>query len=118
MQVPGARDIAVDFHHVEELQHGGWPSVMVGTRIWSTPRAHQELSRLRTFTPIQVPRSLRSKPADCVEEHRMKYQKRRDVMVRGRTKPAGWSRSKPRLPLGEDPEAMRSSARSNLPRRY
>ena len=52
MQVPGARDVAVEFftQHVEELQHGGLAvGYMVGNKELVSALAHQELPRLWHF---------------------------------------------------------------------
>src|SRR5258708_39260730 len=52
-----------------------------------------------TSTPIQVASIVALEgPQDCVEEHRMKYQKRRDVMVRGLHE-AGWLVENPKASM-------------------
>jgi len=60
-------------------------------------RAHQSYHDYGTFTPIQVASIVALEgPQECVEEHRLKYQKRRDVMVRGLHE-AGWMVDNPGL---------------------
>jgi alanine-synthesizing transaminase len=52
-----------------------------------------------TFTPIQVASIVALEgPQDCVEEIRLTYQKRRDVMVRG-LHDLGWMVEKPRASM-------------------
>jgi alanine-synthesizing transaminase len=52
-----------------------------------------------TFTPIQVASIVALEgPQECVEEHRLKYQKRRDVMVRGLHE-AGWMVDNPKASM-------------------
>src|SRR5947207_4862598 len=93
MQVPGARDIAVEFFTMSKSYNmAGWRiGFMVGNR-----ELVNALARIKsyhdygTFTPLQVAATAALEgPQDCVEEIRMKYQKRRDVMVKGLHE-AGW----------------------------
>ncbi|HZM34030.1 MAG TPA: alanine transaminase [Burkholderiales bacterium] len=87
MQVPGARDVAVEFFTMSKSYNmAGWRiGFMVGNR-----DLVQALARIKsyhdygTFTPIQVASIVALEgPQDCVEEIRKTYQKRRDVMVKG-----------------------------------
>src|SRR5499426_2422053 len=93
MQVPGARDVAVEFFTMSKSYNmAGWRiGFMVGNRTLV-----QALSRIKgyhdygTFTPIQVASiAALEGPQDCVAEIAMKYQKRRDVLVKGLHE-AGW----------------------------
>jgi len=87
MQVPGARDIAVEFFTMSKSYNmAGWRiGFMVGNR-----DLVQALARIKSyhdygsFTPIQVASIVALEgPQECVEEIRKTYQRRRDVMVKG-----------------------------------
>src|SRR5690242_18603784 len=102
MQVPGARDVAVEFFTMSKSYNmAGWRiGFMVGNK-----ELVNALARIKsyhdygTFTPIQVASIVALEgPQECVEEHRMKYQKRRDVMVRGLHE-AGWKVDNPRASM-------------------
>jgi alanine-synthesizing transaminase len=93
MQVNGARDIAVEFFTMSKSYNmAGWRiGFMVGNR-----DLVNALSRIKgyhdygTFTPIQVAAiAALEGPQDCVAEIAMRYQKRRDVLVKGLHE-AGW----------------------------
>jgi len=93
LQVPGAKDIAVEFFTLSKSYNmPGWRvGFMVGN-----PTLVGALGRLKSyfdygmFTPIQVASILALEgPQDCVEEIRMMYQKRRDVLCQG-LHAAGW----------------------------
>jgi len=93
LQVPGAKDIAVEFFTLSKSYNmPGWRvGFMVGN-----PTLVGALARLKSyfdygmFTPIQVASILALEgPQDCVEEIRMMYQKRRDVLCHG-LHAAGW----------------------------
>lgn len=93
MQVPGAKDIAVEFFTLSKSYNmPGWRvGFMVGN-----PTLVGALARLKsyfdygTFTPIQVASILALEgPQDCVEEIRVMYEKRRDVLCQG-LHAAGW----------------------------
>src|SRR6266516_3516635 len=65
----------------------------------------EELARIKsyhdygTFTPIQVASIVALEgPQDCVAEHRMKYQRRRDVMVKG-LREIGWMVENPKASM-------------------
>lgn len=87
MQVPGARDVAVEFFTMSKSYNmAGW---RIGFMVGNKELVHA-LARIKSyhdygsFTPIQVASIVAlDGPQDCVEEIRLKYQKRRDVMVRG-----------------------------------
>ncbi|HLB17182.1 MAG TPA: alanine transaminase [Burkholderiales bacterium] len=113
MQVPGARDVAVEFFTMSKSYNmAGWRiGFMVGNR--DMVRA---LARIKsyhdygTFTPIQVASIVALEgPQDCVEETRLRYQKRREVLVKGLHE-AGWMVEMPRATMyvwAEIPEAYR-----------
>src|SRR6187401_1413642 len=93
MQVPGAREVAVEFFTMSKSYNmAGWRiGFMVGNR-----ELVAALARIKgyhdygTFTPIQVAAiAALEGPQDCVAEIAMKYQKRRDVLVKGLHE-AGW----------------------------
>jgi len=93
LQVPGAKEIAVEFFTLSKSYNmPGWRvGFMVGN-----PTLVGALARLKSyfdygmFTPIQVASILALEgPQECVEEIRMMYQKRRDVLCQG-LHAAGW----------------------------
>ncbi len=93
MQVPGARDVAVEFFTMSKSYNmAGWRiGFMVGNR-----DLVYALSRIKgyhdygTFTPIQVAAiAALEGPQACVGEIAQKYQRRRDVLVKGLHE-AGW----------------------------
>jgi alanine-synthesizing transaminase len=87
MQVPGARDVAVEFFTMSKSYNmAGW---RIGFMVGNKQLVHA-LARIKSyhdygsFTPIQVASIVALEgPQDCVEEIRRTYQKRRDVMVKG-----------------------------------
>ena len=93
MQVPGARDVAVEFFTMSKSYNmAGWRiGFMVGNR-----DLVNALGRIKgyhdygTFTPIQVAAiAALEGPQDCVAEISARYQARRDVLVKGLHE-AGW----------------------------
>src|SRR5216110_2542962 len=102
MQVPGARDIAVEFFTMSKSYNmAGW---RIGFMVGNRELVHA-LARIKSyhdygsFTPVQVASIVALEgPQACVEEHRMKYQKRRDVMVRGLHE-AGWTVENPKASM-------------------
>jgi len=102
MQVPGARDVAVEFFTMSKSYNmAGWRiGFMVGNK-----ELVNALARIKsyhdygTFTPIQVAAiAALEGPQDCVEEVRRKYQSRRDVMVKGLHE-AGWMVENPKASM-------------------
>jgi alanine-synthesizing transaminase len=102
MQVPGARDVAVEFFTMSKSYNmAGWRiGFMVGNK-----ELVAALARIKgyhdygTFTPIQVAAiAALDGPQDCVEEIRQKYQNRRDVLVKGLHE-AGWMVEKPKASM-------------------
>lgn len=93
LQVPGARDVAVEFTSMSKTYH------MPGWRIGfaaGNPRLVAALARMKSyldygaFTPIQVAAvAALNGPQDCVTEMRALYKERRDVLIRGLAQ-AGW----------------------------
>ena len=87
MQVPGAREVAVEFFTMSKSYNmAGW---RVGFMVGNRDLVHA-LARIKsyhdygTFTPIQVASIVALEgPQDCVEQIRGNYERRRDVMVRG-----------------------------------
>jgi alanine-synthesizing transaminase len=93
LQVPGAKDIAVEFFTLSKSYN--MPGWRVGFMVGNATLVGA-LARLKsyfdygTFTPIQVASILALEgPQDCVEEIRLMYQKRRDVLCHG-LHAAGW----------------------------
>lgn len=93
LQVPGAKDIAVEFTSMSKTYSmPGWRiGFATGNR-----RLIGALARIKSyvdygaFTPIQVAAvTALNGPQDCVDEIRGIYQKRRDVLVQGMQN-AGW----------------------------
>jgi alanine-synthesizing transaminase len=93
MEVPGARDIAVEFFTLSKSYNmAGWRvGCMVGNRDLVTALARMKSYHdYGMFTPIQVASIIALEgPQECVEEVRAMYQKRRDVMCAG-LEAAGW----------------------------
>jgi alanine-synthesizing transaminase len=87
MQVPGARDVAVEFFTMSKSYNmAGW---RIGFMVGNKELVHA-LARIKSyhdygsFTPIQVASIVALEgPQECVEEIRRTYQRRRDVMVKG-----------------------------------
>jgi alanine-synthesizing transaminase len=102
MQVPGARDVAVEFFTMSKSYNmAGWRiGFMVGNKDLVNALARiKSYHDYGTFTPIQVASIVALEgPQECVEEHRLKYQKRRDVMVRGLHE-AGWMVDNPKASM-------------------
>src|SRR5947199_1894917 len=87
MQVPGAREVAVEFFTMSKSYNmAGW---RIGFMVGNKDLVYA-LSRIKgyhdygTFTPIQVASiAALEGPQDCVAGIAMRYQKRRDVLVKG-----------------------------------
>ena len=86
MQVPGARDVAVEFFTMSKSYNmAGWRiGFMVGNRDLVNALARiKSYHDYGSFTPIQVASIVALEgPQDCVEEVRKTYEKRRNVMVK------------------------------------
>jgi alanine-synthesizing transaminase len=115
MQVPGARDVAVEFFTMSKsYSMAGWRiGYMVGNRDLVAALARiKSYHDYGTFTPIQVASiAALEGPQECVEEVRREYQKRRDVLVRGLHE-AGWMVEVPRASMyiwAEIPEPYKAA---------
>jgi len=102
LQVPGARDIAVEFFTMSKSYNmPGWRvGFMVGC-----PRLVYALGRIKsyfdygTFTPIQVASiAALDGPQDCVAQIVANYKSRRDVLVNGLNK-IGWPVAMPKATM-------------------
>jgi alanine-synthesizing transaminase len=102
MQVPGAKDIAVEFFTLSKSYNmPGWRvGFMVGN-----PKLVAALGRIKSyfdygmFTPIQVASiAALEGPQDCVSEIRNIYKSRRDVLVKGLNR-LGWPVDLPRATM-------------------
>jgi alanine-synthesizing transaminase len=102
MQVPGAREIAVEFFTMSKSYNmAGWRvGYMVGNRELVTALARMKSYHdYGTFTPIQVASIIALEgPQDCVETVRKLYQGRRDVMCAG-LKAIGWQVEVPKASM-------------------
>ena len=114
MQVPGAREIAVEFFTMSKSYNmAGWRvGFMVGNRELVTALARMKSYHdYGTFTPIQVASIIALEgPQDCVENVRLTYQKRRDVLCSG-LHAAGWNVDVPKATMyvwAEIPEAYKA----------
>jgi len=113
MQVPGAKDVAVEFFTLSKSYNmAGWRvGFMVGN-----PDLVSALARIKsyhdygTFTPIQVASIVALEgPQECVEQIRTTYQKRRDVLCAG-LHALGWDVQVPKATMyvwAPIPEAYR-----------
>jgi alanine-synthesizing transaminase len=102
MQVPGARDVAVEFFTMSKSYNmAGWRiGFMVGNKEMVNALARiKSYHDYGTFTPLQVAAiAALEGPQECVEEIRAKYEKRRDVMVAG-LHDAGWMVENPKASM-------------------
>ena len=115
MQVPGAREVAVEFFTMSKSYNmAGWRiGFMVGNK-----ELVNALARIKsyhdygTFTPIQVASiAALDDPQECVEEIRLQYQRRRDVLAKGLHE-AGWMVEVPRASMyiwAEIPEPYKAA---------
>jgi alanine-synthesizing transaminase len=102
MQVPGARDIAVEFFTMSKSYNmAGW---RIGFMVGNKDLVHA-LARIKSyhdygsFTPIQVASIVALEgPQECVSQIRETYEKRRNVMVKA-LHDAGWMVEKPRASM-------------------
>jgi alanine-synthesizing transaminase len=102
MQVPGARDVAVEFFTMSKSYNmAGW---RIGFMVGNRELVHA-LARIKSyhdygsFTPIQVASIVALEgPQECVSQIRATYQKRRDVMAKG-LHDIGWNVELPRASM-------------------
>jgi len=102
MQVPGAKDVAVEFFTLSKSYNmPGWRvGFMVGN-----PVLVSALARLKsyfdygTFTPIQVASiAALEGPQECVRQISENYRRRRDVLIEGLNR-AGWQVASPKATM-------------------
>ncbi|WP_153116407.1 alanine transaminase [Rhodocyclus tenuis] len=102
MQVPGARDIAVEFFTMSKSYNmAGWRiGFMVGNRELCAALARiKSYHDYGAFTPIQIASVIAlDGPQDCVEEIRQRYERRRNVLVKGLHE-AGWEVETPKASM-------------------
>ena len=102
MQVPGARDVAVEFFTMSKSYNmAGWRiGFMVGNKDLVNALARiKSYHDYGTFTPIQVASiAALEGPQECIEEIRREYQRRRDVLAKGLHE-AGWMVEVPRASM-------------------
>lgn len=114
MQVPGAKDVAVEFFSLtKSYSMAGWRvGFCVGNReiVGALTKIKSYLD-YGMFQPIQIASivALRG-PQDCVSEHAAVYQSRRDELIKGLNS-AGWETPSPRATMfvwSRIPEPFRS----------
>jgi alanine-synthesizing transaminase len=102
MQVPGAKDVCVEFFTMSKSYNmAGWRvGFMVGNRdLVSALGRMKSYHDYGTFTPIQVAAiEALDGPQECVEEVRLSYQNRRDVLAKGLLE-AGWTVELPKASM-------------------
>ena len=102
MQVPGAREIAVEFFTMSKSYNmAGWRvGYMVGNKELVTALARMKSYHdYGMFTPIQVASIIALEgPQDCVETVRQIYQGRRDVLCSG-LDAVNWKVNKPKATM-------------------
>ena len=102
MQVPGAKDVAVEFFTLSKSYNmPGWRvGFMVGNaRLCAALARIKSYHDYGTFTPIQVAAiTALEGPQDCVEDIRLMYQKRRDALVKGLNE-VGWNVQAPKATM-------------------
>jgi alanine-synthesizing transaminase len=102
MQVPGAKDVAVEFFTLSKSYNmPGWRvGFMVGNaRLCAALARIKSYHDYGTFTPIQVAAiTALEGPQECVEEIRLMYQKRRDALVKG-LNDVGWHVQPPKATM-------------------
>jgi alanine-synthesizing transaminase len=114
MQVPGARDVAVEFFTMSKSYNmAGW---RIGFMVGNRELVHA-LARIKSyhdygsFTPIQVASIVALEgPQGCVEQIRKSYEKRRNVMVKA-LHDIGWMVEEPKASMyiwAKIPEAYAS----------
>jgi alanine-synthesizing transaminase len=102
MQVPGARDVAVEFFTMSKSYNmAGW---RIGFMVGNRELVHA-LARIKsyhdygTFAPIQIASIVALEgPQDCVLEIKNTYEKRRNVMVKG-LHDIGWMVENPKASM-------------------
>ncbi len=102
LEVPGAKDVAVEFYSLSKTYN--MPGWRVGFAVGNRRLIHA-LKRIKSyldygmFQPIQVAAAVAlNGPQECVEDIRMLYQNRRDVLVEGLER-AGWEIESPKATM-------------------
>jgi len=102
LQVEGAKDVAVEFYSLSKTYN--MPGWRVGFML-GNPTLVAALARMKSyldygmFTPIQIAAiTALEGPQDCVEEIRLMYQDRRDVLCDGLNN-IGWTVTKPKATM-------------------
>jgi alanine-synthesizing transaminase len=102
LQVPGAKDIAVEFYSLSKTYN--MPGWRVGF-MCGNPTLVKALERIKSyldygmFAPIQIAAiSALDGPQDCVEEIRSMYESRRNVLCDG-LNAAGWQVERPKASM-------------------
>ncbi len=102
MQVPGAKDVAVEFFTLSKSYNmPGWRvGFMVGNaKLCAALARIKSYHDYGTFTPIQVAAiTALEGPQQCVEDIRLMYQKRRDALVKGLNE-VGWKVEAPKATM-------------------
>jgi len=102
LQVPGAKDVAVEFYSLSKTYNmPGWRmGFMVGNKeIVAALAKIKSYLDYGTFQPLQIAScAALNGPQECVEEIRLMYQSRRDVMIDGLHK-MGWMAEKPKASM-------------------
>lgn len=122
MQVPGARDVAVEFFTLSKSYNmAGWRiGFMVGNKTLVSALARiKSYHDYGTFTPLQVA-AIAALEGDqqCVRDIAEQYKRRRDVLVKGLHE-AGWMVEMPKASMyvwAKIRNRMLPWARWNLPR--
>lgn len=93
LQVEGAKDITIEFTSMSKTY--SMPGWRIGFGV-GNPKLIKALTRMKSyldygaFTPIQVAATAAlNGPQDCVEEMRVLYRERRDILIKG-LHAAGW----------------------------
>jgi len=114
MQVPGARDVAVEFYSMSKTYNmPGWRmGFMVGNaEIVAALAKVKSYLDYGTFQPLQIAScAALNGPQDCVEEIRLRYQSRRDTMISGLHQ-MGWMAETPKASMfiwARIPEELRA----------
>ncbi len=112
LEVPGAKDLAVEFYTLSKSYN--MPGWRVGFAV-GNKRMIGALTRIKSyldygmFQPIQIAGIIAlNGPQECVEEVRLMYKNRRDVLAESFTK-AGWEIGKPKATMfmwGKIPESL------------
>jgi len=114
LQVPGAKDVAVEFYSLSKTYNmPGWRmGFMVGNKeIVAALAKVKSYLDYGTFQPLQIAScAALNGPQECVEEIRLMYQSRRDVLIDGLHK-MGWMAEKPKATMfvwAEIPDAFKA----------